>query len=142
LGGFDSRLKWHADWYTFYALAIKHGACVIPDTLAQLRERPNTYSQAGTKNPVEQKEVLKNILLAIMHDEQMYKTVLKCPAILSIYEMKILGALPIKFKSIPLFFIYLPWYLIFYKQYPKRIVMKAARMLGIVKTAKIVKKFF
>lgn len=129
MGGFYSQLKWHADWYAFYAMAIKHGACVIPETLAQMRERPNTYSQSGMNNPVEQKKVLKNILLTIMQDETIYKTFVKCPTILSVYGTAILSAFPKKIKSIKLYYSYLRWYLFPHQQYHKRIAKKMMAMM-------------
>ena len=33
-GGFDNELRWHADYFAFLAVALRHGACCIPETLA------------------------------------------------------------------------------------------------------------
>jgi putative sugar O-methyltransferase len=136
MGGFNSQLKWHADWFAFYAMAIKHGACVIPETLAQMRERPNTYSQSGMNNPIEQKKVLRNILITVMQDKVIYQTFIKCPTILSIFGTAILNAFPKKIKSVRLYYSYFYWYMFSHQHYHR----KAAR--NAIDTAKkIVKKF-
>ena len=61
-GGFDTALRWHADWFTYYAIALRHGAVGIPERLAMMRERAETYSGAGMKNRRQQAKVLRTIL--------------------------------------------------------------------------------
>ena len=43
-GGFDQELRWHADYFGFLAVALRHGVCCIPETLAAMRQRDQTYS--------------------------------------------------------------------------------------------------
>jgi putative sugar O-methyltransferase len=62
MGGFDLQLRWHADWFSFYAIALRAGACGIPETLAMMRERAETYSRSGMKNRAQQKNVLRLLL--------------------------------------------------------------------------------
>ncbi len=61
-GGFDASLRWHCDWFVNLVLAFRHGLCHIPDTIALLSQRETSYSAAGTRNPLDQQEVLRNIL--------------------------------------------------------------------------------
>jgi len=62
MGGFDPRLRWHADWFSFYAIALRAGACGIPETLAMMRERAETYSRSGMENRAQQRNVLRLLL--------------------------------------------------------------------------------
>src|SRR5262249_25511672 len=39
-GGFDKDLRWHADYFGFLVVALRHGVCCIPETLAVMRQRP------------------------------------------------------------------------------------------------------
>lgn len=53
-GGFDPDLRWHADYFAFWVVALRNGVCTIPETLALMRQREQTYSSSGMNNPVEQ----------------------------------------------------------------------------------------
>ena len=64
-GGFPPALRWHADWLAFYLLALRHGACVVPETLAMMRERPQTYSGLGMRDEPQQRRVMSEILAYI-----------------------------------------------------------------------------
>lgn len=84
---FPEDLRWHTDWFTFYALALRFGACVIPETLALLRDRPGTYSKVGMSDPKQQQKVL-NAMAKYIHDENhtdIYELALQCPSIFSIF---------------------------------------------------------
>lgn len=54
VGGFDPDLKWHADYFAFWVVALRNGVCTIPETLALMRQREQTYSSSGMNNPAEQ----------------------------------------------------------------------------------------
>ncbi len=62
MGGFERSLRWHADWFAFYVVALRYGACVIPETLALMRERKGTYSGGGIADPQQQNKVLATLL--------------------------------------------------------------------------------
>lgn len=64
-GGFDPALRWHCDWFSFYVVALRHGACLLPETLAMMRERSNTYSALGMADPRQQRAVLRKMLTVI-----------------------------------------------------------------------------
>ncbi|MCS6852488.1 MAG: glycosyltransferase family 2 protein [Gemmataceae bacterium] len=57
-GGLHPQLRWHADWFVNLVIAARHGICYIPESLALMRVRPESYSNAGRQNWDEQKQVL------------------------------------------------------------------------------------
>jgi hypothetical protein len=57
-GGFDPELRWHADYFGFLVVALRHGAVCIPETLAAMRQRDQTYSSEGMGNRDEQRVTL------------------------------------------------------------------------------------
>jgi glycosyltransferase involved in cell wall biosynthesis len=61
LGGFSPALKWYADWFCVLVLALRHGACYIPEPLATMRMLPGSYSAAGSKNYVVQGQLFRQI---------------------------------------------------------------------------------
>jgi glycosyltransferase involved in cell wall biosynthesis len=62
VGDFVPALEWHSDWFAFYAVALRYGACGIPETLAMMRVVPNTYSASGMNDPRRQAKVMDAIL--------------------------------------------------------------------------------
>lgn len=65
-GRFLNDLRWHADWFTMLVMAYRHGICHIPEPLALLRVAPTTYSGAGMRDPIAQREVLTNLLRRLL----------------------------------------------------------------------------
>lgn len=65
IGGFLPELRWHADWFAVYAVAMKHGVCMIPEVLAMMREIPDSYSRSGMNNAKQQGVVLKTLIYHI-----------------------------------------------------------------------------
>ena len=57
VGGFDSRLRWHTDWFAVYTLAFRHGFTAVPEPLSVFRVAAETYSGKGMRNPLQQREV-------------------------------------------------------------------------------------
>jgi glycosyltransferase involved in cell wall biosynthesis len=56
-GGFDPALKWHADWFAIYAIALRNGFVVVPESLAVFRVAAGTYSGSGVHDRKRQTEV-------------------------------------------------------------------------------------
>jgi glycosyltransferase involved in cell wall biosynthesis len=48
-GGYRTRLEWYADSFAYAVVALRHGACVVPRTLALLRANPESYSARGRR---------------------------------------------------------------------------------------------
>lgn len=44
LGGYDSELKWYADWFCTLLLAFKYGICYVPSPFAYARLTEESYS--------------------------------------------------------------------------------------------------
>ncbi|KAB2939014.1 MAG: putative sugar O-methyltransferase [Hyphomicrobium sp.] len=97
-GGFPAQLRWHADWLGFYLLALRHGACVVPDTLALMRERQRTYSRIGMQARRAQEKVLTSILdvLKSPQNADVLPFFQRCPSLLSLFGMKMVST---AFKS-------------------------------------------
>jgi glycosyltransferase domain-containing protein len=110
-GGFDPALRWHADYFTFWVVAIRNGACCIPETLALMRQREETYSSTGMSNPVSQR-----ITLGMLGDKLTAKGwrdiglfYLRCPALLSPFGGAMLSALVRKPRRWPFAITYGRW---------------------------------
>lgn len=94
-GGIDERLEWHADWYAFYAAALRHGVCLIPETLALMRVRENTYSSSGANDQERQVKVLSELanILAEPRNDDIRPIFVECPSLLSPFGMPMFDAL-------------------------------------------------
>lgn len=64
VGGFIDDQEWHSDWFTYYAIAVRHGVCFLPEGLGVIRESPGGYSGTGMRDPVRQSKVLLAIIEA------------------------------------------------------------------------------
>lgn len=58
LGWYPQDLEWHSDSFAYTVVALRHGACVVGDTLALIRASDGSYSQAGMRDEVRQTRVL------------------------------------------------------------------------------------
>lgn len=85
IGGFLSELRWHADWFGFFVVAMRYGVCIIPEVLTFMREVPQSYSRDGVKNKKKQEEVLRNLLSLTYHKNfrDVQPFFLKCPMLFS-----------------------------------------------------------
>lgn len=57
IGAFDPALKWHADWFATYTIAIRHGFLVVPEPLSAFRVAAGSYSGVGMRNRKQQRDV-------------------------------------------------------------------------------------
>ncbi|OFW68930.1 MAG: hypothetical protein A2X70_05915 [Alphaproteobacteria bacterium GWC2_42_16] len=69
IGGFPEGLAWHADWFSFYIIALKYGICMIPEYLTLMREVPKSYSRNGMNHKQSQVKILTELLRSIFSDE-------------------------------------------------------------------------
>lgn len=51
-------LEWHSDSFAYTVIALRHGACVVADTIALIRANEGSYSAAGMRDEVRQTRVL------------------------------------------------------------------------------------
>jgi|GEM_PF-447021 len=100
MSGFENKLRWHSDWFVYYVIALRHGVCVIPETLALMRERNDTYSKTGIENHGEQRKVLTALL--DLTKSPKYRDLLpifrRCPSILTLFGRQILFASILKLR--------------------------------------------
>lgn len=61
IGAYPKQLQWHADSFIYNVIALRHGACVVPKTLALIRAVPGSYSHA-MHDPLRQTPVLVAML--------------------------------------------------------------------------------
>lgn len=69
MDGFPVSLRWHADWFAFYVIAMRYGVCIIPETLTCMRETVESYSRNGIKNKKAHADVLRSLLSATKKKE-------------------------------------------------------------------------
>ena len=111
-GGFDQELRWHADYFAFLAVALRHGACCIPETLAAMRQREQTYSSTGMANRDEQRATLGRLAdkLTLKGWRDVGIAVLGCPSVLSPFGAPMLEALLLKPRRWPFAVTYGLWW--------------------------------
>lgn len=68
-GDFFKDLQWHSDHFAFNIMALRHGACVVPETLGLIRQRSDSYSAAGMQNILVQRPVLNAMLDILEQDD-------------------------------------------------------------------------
>ncbi|MBT8004090.1 MAG: glycosyltransferase, partial [Rhodospirillales bacterium] len=92
VGYFRPELEWHSDWLTYNAVAIKFGSCVIAETLAHIREREDSYSAEGRREPRQQSRVLSAMLDVIAEPgfEDVKSALEKNPSYYSVWGAEIL----------------------------------------------------
>jgi putative sugar O-methyltransferase len=131
MGGFAQNLHWHADWFAFYAIALRYGVCIIPETLALMRERPNTYSKRGMSDPIKQQKVLTTIIRTVYNKENkdIFPAFAACPCLFSPFGTPMLKAFSTKPQYWKLFWSYLTWYLFQHQKYHKRIINKGKKII-------------
>jgi glycosyltransferase domain-containing protein len=111
-GGFDPQLRWHADYFACMTVALRHGACCIPETLALMRQRSQTYSSAGMAKRNEQRATLGRLAdkLTSKGWRDVGIAVLRCPSLLSPFGGQMLQALCLKPRRWPFAVTYGLWW--------------------------------
>lgn len=94
MGGFPRKLRWHADWFSFYAVALRHGAYGIPETLAMMRERPESYSRGGMQDSRAQGRVLRALVSIINRpcNRDLKPVFRSCPSLFSPFGRRMVTA--------------------------------------------------
>ena len=117
LGSYPHQLEWHADYLAYYAIALKHGACAVPETLALIRATPGSYSQA-MREPARQRAVLAAMLdlLARHPYRDIRKAFRRCPSNFSPWGTQMLKLLLRRPGDWDLLVPYLAWKVREYKR--------------------------
>jgi hypothetical protein len=81
LHGYPKELEWLADSFAYLVIALRHGACVVPETLALIRTLPGSYSQS-MKDPARQSLVVRRMLNLLAGPEyrDIRRAFLACPS--------------------------------------------------------------
>jgi hypothetical protein len=85
-GGGPAELRWHAEWFVYYVIALRYGAVVIPETLALMREGTGQHGSAGMWDPIQQRSVLRamgSVLKSVRYWEDAAETFRSRPMLLS-----------------------------------------------------------
>jgi hypothetical protein len=92
IGRFPPALRWFADSFVCMALAMRHGACVVPEPLALIRSSDTSYSR-GMHDTRRQAEVLHSILDLLRRPQfRDIRACLKdCPSNLTVYDPLLIG---------------------------------------------------
>lgn len=103
VGGFDSKLRWHSDWFTIYAVALRAGFCALPKPLSWFRVVPTSYSAKGIRDRQLQQEVMIAILEKLRRPQFLYlrDALLQGPAAMSPFMRTMLRALATHPKYYP-----------------------------------------
>jgi hypothetical protein len=95
VGGFDPALRWHSDWFAIYAIALRHGFCAVPRSLALYRVDEDSYSMRGMRDRRLQHDVMWALLQKLRDPEFGYfrAAVLRSPVLLSPFMRSMLTSL-------------------------------------------------
>ena len=64
-GGLNKDLMWLCDWFVTNVLALRHGACYVPDTLTEFQIAEGSYSAVGLKRTQQQRELFGKVLMLL-----------------------------------------------------------------------------
>lgn len=92
-GGFNSELKWHADWFIAHVLACRHGACYVPENLTLFRVRSDSYSAQARRTWQGHPEVVAEILSLLRGDFCDVGQRLRRAAVLPEYDLRLIPLL-------------------------------------------------
>ena len=111
-GGYDPKLKWHADWFVAYALAFRHGLAVIPEPVATFRIAEGTFSGDNVGRADSQREVCNAILdkLESLQGRDVRQALLEAPAPFAPFVRHMLPALAARPQDRDLFRATLKWW--------------------------------
>ena len=110
-GGFVKSLEWHADWFTYCTIVLRHGACIVNESLAVMRAKPDSYSSVGMHVPSRQQAVLHAIVDALKSPENrdILPAFYRYPALLSVFGAPMRKALLTSRRDWDLYLCYSLW---------------------------------
>ncbi len=92
VGGFLKDQEWHSDWFTYYAVGLRYGVCLIPEGLGAIRENPSGYSGTGMRDRQRQEQVLRAIVRDSSNppNQDLRKLFRRYPGILSVFGKQLI----------------------------------------------------
>lgn len=117
-GGFIPALEWHADWFAFYSMALRYGACLVPEGLAVLRANPGGYSDTGIHDARRQRQVLFSLigLLREPRNRDLLELCRRYPSIFTVFNFEVLPALAPRPADWDLLTPYFKWGINYYRR--------------------------
>jgi len=111
IGWYPQDLEWHSDSFAYTVVALRHGACVVGDTLALIRASEGSYSQAGMRDEIRQTQVLRALAVRLRLPEfrDIRRAFRRAPSNLSPWGTLMLRILLRQPRDWDLFFPYLAW---------------------------------
>jgi glycosyltransferase involved in cell wall biosynthesis len=133
IGGYPSELEWYSDSFAYTVIALRLGACVVPETLALIRANPGSYSDRGMRDPVRQAAVIGSMLdlLAQPRYRDIRREFRRCPSNFSPCNTLALEVQLRRTRDWDLFLTYLIWKLREYKRGHQLTVARTCGELGI-----------
>lgn len=61
-GGYQPDLHWLSDWFVTLVIALRHGACYLPEQLTYVTYRDDSYSARSLRNGKAQRPLLEQVL--------------------------------------------------------------------------------
>ena len=118
IGGYPKDLEWHSDHFAYTVIALRHGVCVVPETLALIRANAGSYSQIGMRDPLRQTEVLEAMLEMLGRPDyrDIRRAFRRCPSNFSPWHTLILKLQLRRVRDWDLFVPYLTWKIREYKR--------------------------
>lgn len=92
-GGFDPKLSVHADWYAAMGLALRHGACFVPDHLALQRLHDDAYSKTGMATWPARRDAVAAVLEKLDHEDADIRAALRRADVVPDYDMRVIALL-------------------------------------------------
>jgi hypothetical protein len=97
-GGFRPELRSHSDRFVFQVLAVKYGACYIPEPLGVMRVRENSYSSEQQSSEVfvdlmkRAVDLMRSDYRQVFPDQyvqEFWKEILYSPGIITYWKLKL-----------------------------------------------------
>lgn len=116
-GGFRPQLEWHSDWFAYYGVALRSGACVVHEGLTVIRANPGGYSDRGMNDKHRQQHVLSDLVGCLKSPPcaDLLPVFRARPALLSVFGWNMLHVLARSPRHWDLLFPYLAWGLNLYR---------------------------
>jgi len=133
MGGYPGDLEWCSDSFAYVVIALRHGACVVPEPLALIRPNPGSYSDRVREDSVRQRKVLMAMLDILARPEyrDVRRALRACPSNFSPWRGLMLKLQLRNPRDWDLFVPYLMWKIREYKRGHRLTWRRTAWELGV-----------
>jgi glycosyltransferase involved in cell wall biosynthesis len=133
VGGYPPELDWRSDWFAYTVIALRFGACVVPEALALRRHNSDSYSHRGMRDSVRQAATMGALfdLLAQPRYRDVRRAFRRCPSNFSPLRSPMLSGQLRRLRDGDLLLAYLIWVTGEYKREQRLTVASLLAKLGI-----------